>query len=81
VERHHDASSSASTPWSSTAETSCTSRQEGEDSATTLTESSGFSTSVGSTPSSHRHPLPTMTAEQLKLALLRLRSRIKTAQM
>lgn len=47
--------------------------------ASSLMESSGFSGTTAS--SSTRHPLPTMTAEQLKLALLRLRSRIATAPM
>ncbi|KPI86681.1 hypothetical protein ABL78_4239 [Leptomonas seymouri] len=71
-------SSSTSTPLSGTDEQSRLSGLASGDSGSSV-DSSGSSASTGS--SSSLHPLPTMTAEQLKLALIRLRSRIKTAQM
>ncbi|KPA80762.1 hypothetical protein ABB37_04215 [Leptomonas pyrrhocoris] len=74
-------SSSTSTPLSSAAEDSHLSSvtSEGSSGGSSSMDSSGASASTGS--SSLRHPLPMMTAEQLKLALVRLRRRIKTAQM
>ncbi|CAG9568195.1 conserved hypothetical protein [Leishmania major strain Friedlin] len=44
-------------------------------------DASSSSYNSASTSGSSRHPMPVMTAEQLKLALLRLRSRIRSAQM
>ncbi|TPP44029.1 hypothetical protein CGC21_9330 [Leishmania donovani] len=52
-----------------------------EGSSSSGTDASSSSYDSVSTSGSSRHPMPVMTAEQLKLALLRLRSRIRSAQM
>ncbi|CAJ1985988.1 hypothetical protein conserved [Leishmania donovani] len=52
-----------------------------EGSSSSGTDASSSSYDSASTSGSSRHPMPVMTAEQLKLALLRLRSRIRSAQM
>lgn len=81
-------SSASSPPQTGTTETSRMSDvPAAEGSAGDALSSSVFSSSSSSSgsdscgsASSRRHPMPTMTAEQLKLALVRLRSRITAAQ-
>lgn len=53
----------------------------GSSSSSNGIDASSSSYGSASTSGSSRHPMPVMTAEQLKLALLRLRSRIRSAQM
>ncbi|GET85750.1 hypothetical protein, conserved [Leishmania tarentolae] len=76
-------SSSSTIPTTGTAESPSNSSSPssvGDSSSSTDTDASSSLYDSGSTGGSSRHSMPVMTAEQLKLALLRLRSRIRSAQ-